>query len=315
MGDRPDARMAASSFLASPKATIETLQRFGLHTKKALGQHFLVDDHVVGKILDLADVRQGDTVLEVGPGAGTLTVALLGRGAEVVAIERDRDLIPVLGYTTSQMGAEKGAGSSAGFSLLEMDALQLDSSTLAGAVEKLPSGVMPAKFVANLPYAVAATLVLDYFERIDTLESATVMVQAEVADRMRASKGTKDYGAYSVKISLLCEVIDAFSVRPGSFLPPPRVDSTVIRLDRRPDGGRVSGNRELLRIACRMADAAFFQRRKTIRNSMQAFFAQHGEDQGLVDALLAGVGIDPRSRGEQHDPETFVGLADVYLHR
>ena len=301
------------SFLASPSATIETLQRHGLHTKKALGQHFLVDDHVVGKILGLADVRPEDTILEVGPGAGTLTVALLGAGAEVIAVERDRDLIPVLAETTVRaQGADDcsdPARQVSRFALLEMDALQLDAATLAEAVAQLPSAALPTKFVANLPYAVAATLVLDFFQKLDTLESATVMVQAEVADRMRAVQGTKDYGAYSVKIALLCEAVGSFPVKPGSFLPPPRVDSTVIRLDRRPDGGAAAGDRELLREACRMADAAFFQRRKTIRNSMQAFFVQNGDDPKRVDALLEAAGIDPRSRGEQHAPEAFLELA------
>ncbi|MGI6221312.1 MAG: 16S rRNA (adenine(1518)-N(6)/adenine(1519)-N(6))-dimethyltransferase RsmA [Coriobacteriales bacterium] len=286
------------SFLASPGATIETLQRFGLHTKKALGQHFLVDDHVIGKILELADVQPGDDILEVGPGIGTLTVALLGAGANVTSIERDRDLIPVLSETTA-LGQEDSPRPPR-FTLLEMDALQLGTDSLGDA--------HPTKFVANLPYAVAATLVLDYFQRIESLESATVMVQAEVADRMRAVQGTKDYGAYSVKIALLCETTGAFPVKPGSFLPPPRVDSTVIRLDRRADGG-AAGDRELLREACRMADAAFFQRRKTIRNSMQSFFAQNGDDSKRVDALLEATGIDPRSRGEQHAPEVYLALA------
>ena len=296
------------SFLASPSATIETLQRHGLHTKKALGQHFLVDDHVVGKILELAGVHAGDTILEVGPGVGTLTVALLGAGAEVIAVERDRDLIPVLAETTALAQGDDAANR---FSLLEMDALQLDAGMLAEAAANLPSGELPTKFVANLPYAVAATLVLDFFQKLDFLESATVMVQAEVADRMRAVQGTKDYGAYSVKIALLCEAAGAFPVKPGSFLPPPRVDSTVIRLDRREGGGAAAGDRDLLLEACRMADAAFFQRRKTIRNSMQAFFAQNGDDPKRVDALLEAAGIDPRSRGEQHAPEVFIELAQA----
>lgn len=277
-----------NSPLASVAATRNVLDEHGLSTKKSLGQHFLVNDAVVGRICDLADIAAGDAVVEVGPGIGTLTCALLARGARVVAVERDGDLLPVLEDTCK--------GYETVFQVLNADALKVGESDLPFS---------PGKFVANLPYAVAATLVLDFFERFGSLTQATVMVQSEVAARMMARPGTKDYGAYTVKLGLFAAAVGSFKVSPGNFFPPPHVDSTVIRLDRAEQPG-VSAMEA--RAAAIMADAAFANRRKTISNSCKTYFAGNAAMRDALADLFSDCGIDPACRGETLALEDYVSL-------
>ena len=187
--------------------------------------------------------------------------------------------------------------------------LQQDSDSLCDKGELVPN-----KLVSNLPYAVAATVVLDYFQRLAFLESATVMVQKEVADRMTARPGSKAYGAYTVKLSLFAEPAGRFPVAPGNFFPPPHVNSTVIRLDRataRDDDGEPL-SAEVLHAACTMADAAFATRRKTIANSCKTHFANRPEAQAAIPDLLAEAGIDPRRRGETLDRAEFIRLGKAF---
>ena len=294
--------MATHSRLATPAATREVLEAFGLATKHRLGQNFLVSDAVIGRILGLAELAPDDVVLEVGPGIGTLTCALLPRVAALVAIEADRELPPVLAATCQGLGR---------MALVEGDATRVPPErvreALAGVV---PEGVAPepTAFVSNLPYQVAATLVLGVLASVPSVRRAVVMVQAEVADRMAARPGTKAYGAYTAKLALVGEVTGRFEVSPNNFMPAPHVDSAVVRIERRPrrdpETGRVLGEDELAR--CRAAvDAAFAQRRKTIRNSMRA----SGYDAAALDAALAACGIDPRTRAEALEPADFVRLA------
>lgn len=280
----------ATSSLATPAATLAVLERHGLRTKKRLGQHFLIDDNIVGRIMALADVSASDVVVEVGPGIGTLTVALCDAAGSVVAVEKDDDLAPVLAETTAHC---------ARLHVIHEDALRVSAADLAA-----PFGG-PHALVANLPYAVAATVVLRFFEEIDTISQATVMVQSEVAERMAASPGTKEYGAYTVKLRLYAQPASRFTVPPGCFLPPPRVDSAVIRLDRTE---RPHGSADLV-AAARVADAAFAQRRKTIRNSLRATMGVPAE---LVDAALAHARIDGAVRAETLEPEAFVELASAF---
>ena len=391
--------------LSTPSATRAVLEAHGIGTKYTLGQNFLVNDDVLKKIIALAEVDEADRVLEVGPGIGTLTIALLKHAASVVAIERDPDLPAVLADTLHPW-CEK-------FALIEKDALDVTegdivsaASTVAefggisggahqassaanaispvgcraerGLSERLsttrkpaPGGLasedclsesgyraappqgdlqlsLPNKLVANLPYAVAATVVLDYFESFLFLDSATVMVQKEVADRMAAAVGTKNYGAYTVKLGLHAEPAGRFPVGPGNFFPPPRVDSAVIRLNRRvplmADGAPATP--EVIAAAALMADAAFANRRKTIANSCKTYFSGRGSlllgasgsSAGLraVDgALSGGVGgafvldgadivdhlpaifdaaaIDPRRRGETLTQQEFLALGAALL--
>lgn len=315
--------MGSLSPLASVSATRAVLEDHGLAAKKALGQNFLVNDAILARIVDLADLSSDDVVLEVGPGIGTLTIALLQHAARVVSVERDPDLPAVLAETCAPWADR--------FALVEKDALHLAADDLA-----VLGGFLPDKLVANLPYAVAATVVLDYFERFASLESATVMVQKEVADRMAASPGNKNYGAYTVKLGMYAAPAGSFVVGPGNFFPPPHVDSAVIRLDRRTpaalenaaaalaaelphraEAGEGAVVEALRAATCRMADAAFTNRRKTLANSCKAYFASRGEagkqTAAALPQLFEQAGIDPKRRGETLSQEEFIALGAAYL--
>ena len=362
--------------LSTPSATRAVLEAHGIGTKYTLGQNFLVNDDVLKKIVALAEVGENDRILEVGPGIGTLTIALLKHAAGVVAIERDPDLPAVLADTLHPW-REK-------FALIEKDALDVTrddivsvASTMvepggdAGCLDRASSAANetaqwavsqsedclsesryrvavpqeelrpspPSKLVANLPYAVAATVVLDYFENFPFLDSATIMVQKEVADRMAAAVGTKNYGAYTVKLGLYAEPVGRFAVGPGNFFPPPRVDSAVIRLNRRvplmADGAPASP--EVIAAAALMADAAFTNRRKTIANSCKTYFSGRGPiSLGVADssaaegaptialpdgaataerlpAIFEAAAIDPRRRGETLTQQEFLALGAALL--
>lgn len=296
--------MGSLSTLASLAATREVLADHGLTAKYSLGQNFLVNDAIVQKIVALAELDGADRVLEIGPGIGTLTMALLKGAAHVTSIERDADLPAVLEETLAPWWDK--------FTLIQKDALDLQLSDLNAQA-------MPTKLVANLPYAVAATVVLDYFQRIDSLQSATVMVQKEVADRMAAEPGTKNYGAYTVKLRLYAQPAGRFPVSPNNFFPPPRVDSAVIRLNRRPvtDASGAPLDANVVRAACTMADAAFASRRKTLSNSCKTYFAGRGAQGGAVaqhlPELFERASIDPKRRGETLSLAEFVQLGQELL--
>lgn len=292
--------MGKLSPLASVSETRAVLSAHGLSTKYSLGQNFLINDAILQKIIALAEVAPDDYVLEVGPGIGTLTIALLKHAGRVVSVERDTDLPAVL--------AETLAPWSDSFALVQKDALDLEVSDV------LNNAAVPNKLVANLPYAVAATIVLDYFEHFDFLESATIMVQKEVADRMAASPGSKNYGAYTVKLRLFAEPAGRFSVGPGNFFPPPRVESAVLRLNRRPlfDDAGEPLSAETLKATCTMADAAFASRRKTLSNSCKTYFASRGASDvpvaEVLPQLFKHAGIDPKRRGETLELPEFIRL-------
>ena len=368
--------------LSTPSATRAVLEAHGIGTKYTLGQNFLVNDDVLKKIIALAEVDEADRVLEVGPGIGTLTIALLKHAASVVAIERDPDLPAVLADTLhpwrekfaliekdaldvtgddivaamAEIGADTGcldrassaANETAQWAVSQSEDCLSESRYRVAVPQEEPQLSLPNKLVANLPYAVAATVVLDYFENFPFLDSATVMVQKEVADRMAAAVGTKNYGAYTVKLGLHAEPAGRFPVGPGNFFPPPRVDSAVIRLNRRvplmADGAPATP--EVIAAAALVADAAFANRRKTIANSCKTYFSGRGSlllgasgsSAGLraVDgALSGGVGgafvldgadivdhlpaifdaaaIDPRRRGETLTQQEFLALGAALL--
>lgn len=298
-----------TSWLANQRATKETLERFGLATKYRLGQNFLVQDHVIEKIVQLAEVQPTDVVVEVGPGLGTLTVALLDRARAVCSLEADSELEQVLAVTCKEPHPDS-------FALVMGDALAITPQKLAEAYNTLPtvahdaatSAPMPTKFVSNLPYQVAATLILKFFQELPSLERAVVMVQAEVADRISAKPSTKAYGAYTAKLSLFAQVTGRFEVGPGNFMPPPRVNSAVVRLDRtqarNPVSSKLLSEEELLH-TMRVIDAAFAQRRKTIRNSMSA----SGFDKDKLDQAFLATGIAPTVRAEVLTSQDFICLA------
>ena len=298
-----------TSWLANQRATKETLERFGLATKYRLGQNFLVQDHVIEKIVQLAEVQPTDVVVEVGPGLGTLTVALLDNARAVCSLEADSELEQVLALTCKEPHPDS-------FALVMGDALAITPQKLAEAYNTLPtvahdavtSAPMPTKFVSNLPYQVAATLILKFFQELPSLERAVVMVQAEVADRISAKPSTKAYGAYTAKLSLFAQVTGRFEVGPGNFMPPPRVNSAVVRLDRtqarNPLTSKLLSEEELLH-TMRVIDAAFAQRRKTIRNSMSA----SGFDKDKLDQAFLATGIAPTARAEVLTSQDFICLA------
>lgn len=337
--------MTKLSPLASVSETRAVLESHGLSTKYSLGQNFLINDAILQKIVTLAALEADDYVLEVGPGIGTLTIALVKHAGRVLSVERDPDLPAVLAETLAPWADR--------FALISKDALDLTaediaSATSSAAADRIPpvilstaskavppvilsearsveskdpvqdARLLPNKFVANLPYAVAATVVLDYFELFSSLDSATIMVQKEVADRMAAQPGSKNYGAYTVKLRLYAEPAGRFGVGPGNFFPPPRVDSAVLRLNRRPicdDAGKLL-DADAIAAASIMAEAAFATRRKTLSNSCKTYFAGRGDEGARVIAALPQLferaGIDPKLRGETLDLPEFVRLGRAY---
>ena len=276
------------------------LEAFGLATKHRLGQNFLVDNHVIERIMALADLSGSERVLEVGPGIGTLTLALLQEAAHVTSIEMDSELEQVL--AAHAMDHDN-------FSFIMGDALAVPPTAIAEA-----SGGEPTMLVANLPYNVAATIILQFFQTMPSLTRAVVMVQKEVADRIAAVAGTKAYGAYTVKLSLHGEVTGRFEVPPRCFMPAPHVDSAVVRIDR-VDALACAGLACLesdyapIDAACvsRVVDAAFAQRRKTIRNSMSS----NGFDKAALDVAFEACGVAPTARAEALTTDEFIKLAAV----
>lgn len=295
-----------ASPLANPTATREMLERFGLATKHRLGQNFLVDDHVIAHILELARLGQDSHVVEVGPGIGTLTLGMLPHAGSVVSIEADNTLEPVLADLAHEFGT---------FSYVMGDALKVswDDVCTAGAggdAEAHDAGtrVEPNILVANLPYNVAATIILKYLAEHPALDAAVVMVQAEVADRICTTPGSKAYGAYTAKLNLYGRVTGRFEVPPTCFMPAPHVNSAVVRIDRarvaNPETAETLSPEQLAATAA-VTDAAFAQRRKTIRNSMAA----RGFEKAALDEAFSATGISPTARAETLACEDFVRLA------
>ncbi|MDM8246462.1 16S rRNA (adenine(1518)-N(6)/adenine(1519)-N(6))-dimethyltransferase RsmA [Collinsella tanakaei] len=276
-----------TSPLANPSATRGLLEDYGLATKHRLGQNFLIDNHVIEKIMDLAALDGTERVVEVGPGIGTLTLALLQDAARVVSIEADATLEPVL---------ETHALDHDNFRYIMGDALKVAPADIAAAADGEPTVL-----VANLPYNVAATIILQFFQTMPALRTAVVMVQKEVADRIAAHPGTKAFGGYTAKLGLYAQVTGRFEVPPRCFMPAPHVDSAVVRLDR--VEGSTASEEERERVA-RVIDAAFAQRRKTIRNSMSS----SGFDKAALDAAFEACGIAPTARAETLGVEDFVRL-------
>ena len=244
-------------------------------------------------ICELAELAGDERVLEVGPGCGTLTLALLQEAACVTSIEADPELEPVL---------DAHAADYANFRFIMGDALKVGPEQIEQA-----AGGEPTVFVANLPYNVAATIILQFFQTMPALKRAVVMVQKEVADRIAAVPGNKTYGGYTAKLGLYAQVTGRFEVPPRCFMPAPHVDSAVVRIDR-VDGVVPEGlDREFV---ARVIDAAFAQRRKTIRNSMSA----NGFAKDVLDAAFEACGIAPTTRAETLGVADFVCLARELSH-
>lgn len=321
------------SHLASTKRTIEVLKHFGRYTKHHLGQNFLINDSIIGRILEEAALAQDESVLEVGPGIGTLSAALLEHASAVIAVEKDRELEEILRYTLAQrrflcldeqarargcvdVGARTNAaaGANAGartdtpasFCLVLQDALNFSRNDLLTACKATESAI-PQKFVANLPYQVAATLVLRYFEIFPEIQDAVVMVQSEVCERMCAAPHTKTYGAYTAKLALFASCVAHFSVAPSNFLPAPHVMSQVIHLRRHSASTTLCEESEIPHVM-RVIDAAFAQRRKTVSNSLSAC----GFARNVVAHALSQSEISAQARAETLTPAAFVALTRAF---
>jgi 16S rRNA (adenine1518-N6/adenine1519-N6)-dimethyltransferase len=255
------------------------LARHGLSPRVSLGQHFLADPNLTRRVVTVAGIKRSDQVLEVGAGTGTLTRALVEAGAQVLAIEVDERLKPVLDETLAGLGVR----------VVFADAARVDYADLLG------SGSW--KVVANLPYQIGTQLVLDWLRLVPQITDLTVMVQLEVAQRLAAAPGTDAYGLPSVVAALYSSVRIAFRVPPHVFFPPPRVESAVVRVTRKePPASAVH--------AIELAAAGFGQRRKMLRRAL-----------GVVvdnpEVILKAAGIDPTERAENLSPEDFVRLAEA----
>jgi 16S rRNA (adenine1518-N6/adenine1519-N6)-dimethyltransferase len=261
------------------------LERHGLAAHKDRGQNFLVDDELAKRLVELSGVEPGDGVLEIGTGLGIMTRALVARGARVITIEVDAGLVRLL--SQESLLPE-------GVVLVHGDALRVDLAEQLGALGA------PARVVANLPYSISAPVLRRLLDLRDRLVDWSVMLQRDVADRLMARPGTREYGSLTVLHGLCVDIERAMELGGGCFYPPPRVRSTFLRM--RPKADAPSAE-ELSRVE-RVARAAFATRRKTLSNALRAA----GIDGGSAAALEA-LGIDPRNRAERLAPESFRSLA------
>lgn len=279
--------------LGNPQNTIEVLNKYKFVFQKKFGQNFLIDTHVLDKIIRAADISKDDFVLEIGPGIGTLTQYLCEHAREVVAVEIDKMLIPILADTLSDYD---------NVTVLNHDILKFDLKAL---IEERNGG-KPIKVVANLPYYITTPIIMDLFERHIPLINVTVMVQKEVANRMQASPGTKDYGALSLAVQYYAKPYIAANVPPNCFMPRPNVGSAVINLTLYKEPPIQVLDENLL---FRMIRASFNQRRKTLvnglNNSPELIFSKDQIVQGLkVNGLSENI------RGEALSLEQFARLAN-----
>ncbi len=280
--------------LGIPQNTIEILRKYDFCFQKKFGQNFLIDPHVLERIVEEAGIGAEDFVLEIGPGIGTMTQYLCESAREVLAVEIDRKLIPVLGETLADYQ---------NVTVLNEDILKLDLGEIA---EKYNAG-RPVKVVANLPYYITTPIIMELFESHVPLESITVMVQAEVADRMKAKPGTKEYGALSLATAFYAEAEVVGNVPPNCFMPRPKVSSAVVRLNCHKESP-VEVHDE--RLMFRLIRASFNQRRKTLANGIS-------NDTGLpfgreeVVAALEQMELSPMIRGERLSLEEFAKLSNL----
>ena len=279
--------------LGNPKNTIEVLNKYKFVFQKKFGQNFLIDTHVLDKIILAADITKEDFVLEIGPGIGTLTQYLCENAREVVAVEIDKMLIPILEDTLSEYD---------NVTVINEDILKLDLNELV----RERNHDKPIKVVANLPYYITTPIIMDLFERRLPLKNITVMVQKEVADRMQAAPGGKDYGALSLAVQYYAKPYIAANVPPNCFMPRPNVGSAVISLTLHDDTPVQVEDERLL---FRMIRASFNQRRKTLVNGLNNSPELSFSKEEIVQALSA-LGISENIRGEALTLEQFAALAN-----
>lgn len=282
--------------LSNPQRTIEVIKKYEFCFQKKFGQNFLIDGHVLDKIIAGAGVTKDDMVLEIGPGIGTMTQYLAEAAGKVVAVEIDRNLLPILQETLADYDNVK---------VIHADVLSLDLEKLV----QEENGGRPIKVVANLPYYITTPIIMALFEQHVPLANVTVMVQKEVAARMKSGPGSKDYGALSLAVQYYAEPYIVANVPCNCFMPRPNVDSAVIRLTRYDEPPvQVKDEKMLFKII----RASFNQRRKTLQNGLNnSSELNFTKDQ--IAAAIAEAGFSPSVRGEALTLEQFAKLTDILL--
>ncbi|GFI18259.1 MAG: 16S rRNA (adenine(1518)-N(6)/adenine(1519)-N(6))-dimethyltransferase RsmA [Lachnospiraceae bacterium] len=290
------------AYLGTPAATAEIIRKYGFSFQKKFGQNFLVDANILNKIVDSADIHKDDCVIEIGPGIGTLTQYLAESAGEVIAVEIDKNLIPILNETLS--GYEN-------VTIINGDILKTDINKL---VRERNQG-RPVKVIANLPYYITTPIIMGLFESHVPLSSITIMVQKEVANRMQSGPGTKDYGVLSLAVQYYARPEILMQVSPACFMPRPNVGSAVIRLVKYEEPPVTVENERKLFALIR---AAFNQRRKTLANALAnaSYAPENGKEvritrQQVCDALDK-MGLSLTIRGEALTLEQFARLCDIF---
>lgn len=286
--------------LTSPRVVKSILDKHGFHFTKSLGQNFLIDDNILKKIVEAANLSKDDRILEIGPGIGTLTRELGTLAHKVVAVEIDQRLIPILQETL------------AGFdnvSVIQGDILKID---LVELVHNSFDG-KPFKVVANLPYYITTPIIMGILERGLPFESITVLIQKEVAQRMVASPGSKEYGALSVAVQYYTIPRSVAKVPASVFMPPPKVDSMIVTMERRKEPPVFVEDRKLF---FDVVHASFAKRRKTLLNNLiSAKEILEGWTRQEIEELLWECGIDPQRRGETLNVEEFASISNSILYK
>ena len=280
--------------LGNPKNTIEVLQKYGFNFQKKFGQNFLIDTRILEGIIDAAHITKDDFVLEIGPGIGTMTQYLCESAREVVAVEIDKNLIPILADTLSAYDNVE---------VINEDILKMDIKTLA---EERNHG-KPIKVVANLPYYITTPIIMGLFESHVPIDSITIMVQKEVADRMQEGPGSKEYGALSLAVQYYANPKIVLNVPPSCFMPQPKVGSAVIRLERHPQPPVDVENEQLM---FQLIRASFNQRRKTLANGLNNFPGLH-LDKETIQKCIEELGVPVTVRGEALSLEQFAKLSNI----
>ncbi len=279
--------------LGNPQNTIEVLQKYRFNFQKKFGQNFLIDTHVLDKIIDTSGVTEDDFVLEIGPGIGTMTQYLCERAREVVAVEIDKNLIPILSDTLKNYS---------NVTVINEDILKLDICKLA---EEKNQG-KPIKVVANLPYYITTPIIMGLFESHVPIDSITIMVQKEVAERMQEGPGSKEYGALSLAVQYYAKPEIVANVPPNCFMPRPNVGSAVIRLTRHEKPPVEVEDEKLM---FRIIRASFNQRRKTLANGLNNSPEIHLPKEVIQESIVS-LGVPENIRGEALSLEQFAELSN-----
>ena len=279
--------------LGNPQNTIEVLQKYRFNFQKKFGQNFLIDTHVLDKIIDASGVTEDDFVLEIGPGIGTMTQYLCERAREVVAVEIDKNLIPILSDTLKNYS---------NVTVINEDILKLDICKLA---EEKNQG-KPIKVVANLPYYITTPIIMGLFESHVPIDSITIMVQKEVAERMQEKPGSKEYGALSLAVQYYAKPEIVANVPPNCFMPRPNVGSVVIRLTRHEKPPVEVEDEKLM---FRIIRASFNQRRKTLANGLNNSPEIHLPKEVIQESIVS-LGVPENIRGEALSLEQFAELSN-----